>query len=420
MAATAVVLLPLAVLGGVMGTAVTRVAAGVLYVAAIGLVQWIVLHTARTLRAAYDENTHKYTVEIGSALEPIISLLDARGQILPVMARQLGEVARETERAALDVGNSFMSIVERARGQATTASEAYQRFSGGSGGESGTLMEMSKRAMQDTIREFHGSADITKTTLKDIETIMGKMSEIKRILGEIEYIADQTNLLALNAAIEAARAGEQGRGFAVVADEVRKLSARSNVAADEIGSLIASVDKEMRAIHGRTEENTGRSNEMYTHAVGVVDSTMKKIDDLMGAARHDLDELTTETETLASDISGIVVGMQFQDITRQRLEHVMGPLMSFKEELDDVNRRAREVAKLVSRLDAQEGFEWLDRHYTMESEREVMRTVIQAAPAKQAAPIKRAEPAKRAEPIKRAEPARAGRAPGDESNVELF
>jgi methyl-accepting chemotaxis protein len=100
------------------------------------------------------------------------------------------------------------------------------------------------RVVNETIRGMNVIADRVRETSRTIEALGARSDQIGDIVGTIEDIADQTNLLALNAAIEAARAGEQGRGFAVVADEVRALAERTTKATREIGEMIKAIQKE--------------------------------------------------------------------------------------------------------------------------------------------------------------------------------
>src|SRR5271155_3108531 len=101
--------------------------------------------------------------------------------------------------------------------------------------------------VEDTLTRMRSIADAVRETAVKVQELGVRSDQIGRIIGVIDDIADQTNLLALNAAIEAARAGEQGRGFAVVADEVRKLAERTSKATKEIATMIQSIEVETKS-----------------------------------------------------------------------------------------------------------------------------------------------------------------------------
>jgi len=108
--------------------------------------------------------------------------------------------------------------------------------------------------IQDTISGMIKIAEKVRHSAQTVDQLGARSEEIGNIVGTIEDIADQTNLLALNAAIEAARAGEQGRGFAVVADEVRALAERTTKATREISEMIKSIQNETRVAVSAMEE----------------------------------------------------------------------------------------------------------------------------------------------------------------------
>ncbi|HEX5802737.1 MAG TPA: methyl-accepting chemotaxis protein [Azospira sp.] len=112
---------------------------------------------------------------------------------------------------------------------------------------SGELSAQGGELVQTVVAEMHEISAAVSASAQSVEGLGRRSDEISTIVGVIKEIADQTNLLALNAAIEAARAGEQGRGFAVVADEVRKLAERTTKSTQEIGEMIASIQGETRA-----------------------------------------------------------------------------------------------------------------------------------------------------------------------------
>ena len=305
---------------------------------------------------------------VSSLLQPVTRHLNAQVEIAPVLANQLREVTEQTEQAALDMGEKFMGIVGRARSQADNAAGAFSEL-GATGGEE-SLVTMTRNTFAEVMTSLEIITSAAAETQKDMAVISRDAVSIKKIVEEIEYIAQQTNLLALNAAIEAARAGESGKGFSVVADEVRKLSDRSNGAAEKIKQLIDKIAADMSAIHEQTEKGAAVNASKSQDAGRAVEDALTMLDGVMNSAKTRLDELKTETGALASDIGGIVVSMQFQDITRQRIEHVIEPLMQLRQETEQLLRSLQDRGGPGP---AGDGAARLEKMYTMEAERAVLK-----------------------------------------------
>ena len=129
-------------------------------------------------------------------------------------------------------------------------------------------------------------------SMEAVNRLAENSSSISSILATIKGIAEQTNLLALNAAIEAARAGEQGRGFAVVADEVRTLASRTQKSASEIEGLISDVQKNIVSAVETMEVNRSMVEKTVANS-GQVNTTLHEIQTSMGDIQHKTADIVT-------------------------------------------------------------------------------------------------------------------------------
>ncbi|MFT6270264.1 MAG: methyl-accepting chemotaxis protein [Alphaproteobacteria bacterium] len=199
--------------------------------------------------------------------------------------------------------------------------------------------------------------------LDQVTQIYESVPEVLKAVKDIDSIADQTNLLALNAAIEAARAGEHGRGFAVVADEVRSLSNRSSQFSDAIQSKLKVMSSQ---IEGLTEEVGSLASVDVSYVIDAKRDINNALVSIIGKAESDsvvtsgLEQVAAELEAALSEA---IRGLQFGDINGQNLEFTLSSITVIKDHiaslsLDNVNNTMSELGEHVSHLQQRKN----DRH----------------------------------------------------------
>ncbi len=209
-----------------------------------------------------------------------------------------------------------------------------------------TMAETGEKKVTTATDEMHRIAGTVSSAAEMIRSLETRTNEISSIANVIKEIAAQTNLLALNAAIEAARAGEQGRGFAVVADEVRKLAERTSAATEEIGGMIGAIQSDTASAVSAMDQALPQVERGVDLAQEAAQS-LRDIRDGAGATLARIRDvaLATREQSVASNS----IAQQVESIA-QMVEETSASMQQTAESAHSLEQIARELGALVARF----------------------------------------------------------------------
>ncbi|MCP1466222.1 methyl-accepting chemotaxis protein [Pseudomonas sp. S3E17] len=271
------------------------------------------------------------------------------GEALSTMVSHIRNAAEEVNSRAQVLsglsGGAYEGM-EQQSGEITSMAGAVEEFSATSlniadnmgnterlAQENAQQTRIGRTSMQEASSSLEHIATALNSTATVINTLGQRSQEIGGIVGVITSIAEQTNLLALNAAIEAARAGEQGRGFAVVADEVRNLASRTREATDEISGMIQSIQKETGNAISTMEQGNALMQEGLSRNADVA-SALARIDEQSRSAGQQFAAITTATQEQSSTATLLSSNLQSIALANSEQREVVSNLAITARELE--------------------------------------------------------------------------------------
>ena len=287
---------------------------------------------------------------------------EAEGQVLRDHARLLGELRgfvgnevsgshAEIERtrtlireSVAKLGVSFDAVNRKSREQSTVVARLVERTGDDSGSiDISRFAQQATQQMEQLVEALEAASGQSGVTVSHIDAMAGHLDGIFALLEDVKSIADQTNLLALNAAIEAARAGEAGRGFAVVADEVRNLSERSTAFNEQIRKLAHNAKESIAKVRETVSQTASRDLDRARVARNESASMMGRVEGIHRSLGNGMRDIADCGRAIDASVAEAVRSLQFEDIATQAL----GAASVHLQRLEQINNEATTLHDLL-------------------------------------------------------------------------
>lgn len=334
-----------------------------------------------------------------------------------LLAKQVENVSLDIETAINELIGEFMSISERTSAQGEELLKARENMDSvqvdNEAFSTEALLSKVRTLLNEIIEQLVWISENMMRVTYEIEDLQDSAKNIGGLMQQVDAISDKTNLLALNASIEAARAGEHGKGFMVVAEEVRKLAQQSSEFSESIQQDMAAIAKGLdKSFNSISDVVTKDMTPLLTHKA-TIEKLVSRLLDQKNEVANQLGNAGNYSKEISGNIFSIVQKLQFQDRTKQRLEHVAEPLREISGALGGFIVQGEASPRDEAFLKR------LQTSYTMAEERDVHQT---AEPASTGAAGNETTPfeSQQAGPEEAQPAATKEKQPDQDDNIDLF
>ncbi len=235
--------------------------------------------------------------------------------LAPVWTGQIETSRAHMESAVSSLAQRFGAIVDR-------LDRALHSGGDNSADALGNVFASSERELSQLVAGLEGAAASKAEMVRQVHDLAHFIDELRQMAADVAAIAAQTNLLAINAAIEAARAGDAGRGFGVLAQEVRKLSAQSGDTGKRIAAKVLAISEAIVATRAAADGSVESDKASLQGSRDAISGVLGRLRGITGALAESTATLKSESAGIQAEISDALVQLQFQDRVAQILSHV--------------------------------------------------------------------------------------------------